>query len=82
MGDTVNAAFRIEACTRELQVQCALGSETFKALEAVCDTARFLTSRTVAIKGYEAPITVWAGSFDNLKDLFHAIATTSASPIA
>jgi adenylate cyclase len=66
LGDTVNAAFRLEAATKDLGLGVALGERTFEELHLV-QPAPFLR-RQVELKGYDAPSTTWAVSFDLLAE--------------
>jgi adenylate cyclase len=65
MGDAVNAAFRLEASTRTLGTELALGDSTYRAL-GLGGRGPFV-EREVSLKGYEAPATAWAASFDELR---------------
>ena len=64
LGDTVNAAFRLEAATKQIGFGVALGERTFTelALGAACPFSR----REVELKGYEGPSTAWGISFESL----------------
>jgi adenylate cyclase len=66
MGNTVNAAFRLEAATKSIGLGVALGEATFLALEATAPNPfkRF----QVPLKGYEGLCTVWAISFEDLRE--------------
>jgi adenylate cyclase len=65
LGDTVNAAFRLEAATKELGLGVALGERTFSGLDPTVQ-ARFVR-RTVELKGYVGASTAWAISFEELR---------------
>jgi adenylate cyclase len=65
LGDAVNAAFRLEAATRTLNVGMAVGDPSYRELR-LADPAPF-QRREVALKGYESPSTAWAVSFDELR---------------
>jgi class 3 adenylate cyclase len=66
LGDTVNAAFRLEAATKQIGFGVALGERTFSELrlDPVCAFAR----REVELKGYEGPSIAWGISFESLFD--------------
>ena len=66
LGDTVNAAFRLEAATKQLGVGVALGDRAFGEL---CVTDSPFRPHQVQLKGYDAPSTAWAISFEELRDL-------------
>ena len=65
LGDTVNAAFRLEAATKQLGVGVAIGERTYGGLGAVLQ-GRF-KRRRVALKGYEGESIAWAISFEDLR---------------
>lgn len=66
LGDTVNAAFRLEAATKTIGLSVALGEGAFRALEVPDDTLLF-QRRQVQMKGYEGSSTAWAISFEELQ---------------
>ncbi len=65
LGDAVNAAFRLEAATKNLGLGVALGDRTYQELR-LPPNSPFL-KREVELKGYEAVKTVWAISFEELQ---------------
>lgn len=65
LGDTVNAAFRLEAATKGIGMGVALGQRTFTEL-ALPSSSPFVR-REVELKGYEALSTAWAISFVDLQ---------------
>jgi len=65
LGDTVNAAFRLEAATKTIGLSVALGEGAFQAL-AVPEVLPF-QRRHVQLKGYEGSSTAWAISFEELQ---------------
>lgn len=65
LGDTVNAAFRLEAATKGLGLGVALGERSFAEL-ALPPKGPFMR-REVELKGYEALKTAWAISFEDLQ---------------
>jgi len=65
LGDTVNAAFRLEAATKTLGLSVAIGDRTYNEL-ALPPGSPFVR-REVELKGYEALSTAWATSFDDLR---------------
>lgn len=67
LGDTVNAAFRLETATKGLGMGIALGERTWAELAEEKRTA--FARRQVELKGYDGPSTAWAISFDGLRDL-------------
>lgn len=66
LGDTVNAAFRLESATKPLGLDIAIGETTYKYLQKVGVDDPCFKRFTVEMKGYEAPITTLAGTFSDL----------------
>jgi adenylate cyclase len=66
LGDTVNAAFRLESATKLLGMGVAIGENTYDQL--VSPALSSFTRREVELKGYEGSSTAWAISFQDLKD--------------
>ncbi|MBD2105828.1 FHA domain-containing protein [Nodosilinea sp. FACHB-13] len=71
LGDTVNAAFRLESATKSLGLDIAIGETTYKYLQSGVDDPCF-KHFTVELKGYEAPITTRAGTFVDLNKFLAA----------
>ena len=67
LGDTVNAAFRLETATKSLGMGIALGDRTYSELAPAIRSA--FQRRQVELKGYEGASVAWAISFDSLRDL-------------
>jgi adenylate cyclase len=65
LGETVNAAFRLESATKELKLGVAVGERTYSELH-VTGASPFVR-REVTLKGYESLRTVWAISFEELQ---------------
>lgn len=63
MGETVNAAFRIESCTKEIGVDLALGKSTFDLLQESAGLKECFQPHEVALKGYEKAAAVWGAPF-------------------
>ncbi len=69
IGDTVNAAFRLESSTKELGLDIALGENTYKYLTNLGMPDQGFIQHTVALKGYEKPTITYASTYAEL-DLF------------
>lgn len=69
LGDTVNAAFRLESSTKELQLDIALGETTYKYLLALGAEQSGFKEYTVNLKGYDKPMLTYAGTFADLDRL-------------
>lgn len=65
LGDTVNAAFRLESSTKQIGMDIALGETTHKYLSRLSQESIF-QQYTVNLKGYEEPMRTYAGTFDDL----------------
>jgi len=78
-GDAVNAAFRIEASTRHIECDVALGASTVEFLGGTSVVQPFLQDRMVALKGYDQQAKVWAGSFADLRNLVASQGDATAS---
>lgn len=63
LGDTVNAAFRLEAITKELNAEIALGTSTYRYLAPLLGKHRVFKEYSVELKGYDAPALVHATNF-------------------
>jgi len=66
LGDTVNAAFRLEAATKQIGMGVALGARTFQELELTAGSSTPFAKREVQMKGYEGTSTAWGISFEAL----------------
>jgi class 3 adenylate cyclase len=64
LGDTVNAAFRLEKATKQIGFGVALGERTFAELGLDADSP--FARREVELKGYEGTSTAWGISFESL----------------
>jgi len=65
LGDTVNAAFRLEAATKTLGFSVALGEGAFQALGET--QPRPFHRCQVNLKGYDSPSIAWGISFEDLQ---------------
>lgn len=65
LGDSVNAAFRLESSTKEVGVDVALGEETFNNVprSRLLNFAR----HRVPAKNYDEPLTAYMGTFSDLE---------------
>ncbi len=75
LGDTVNAAFRLEAATKGLGLGVLLGERAF--LELGLPSVLPFVRRQVELKGYEGLSTAWATSFEDLREFLEAVAPRS-----
>jgi adenylate cyclase len=63
LGDTVNAAFRLESATKELGLDIAMGETTYEYLHKVGADDQCFKRFIVELKGYEELITTRASTF-------------------
>jgi adenylate cyclase len=70
LGDTVNAAFRLESSTKQIGMDIALGETTYKYLSQLSPEPIF-QQYTVNLKGYDEPILTYGSTFDDLKRLLN-----------
>ncbi|MCW6034777.1 adenylate/guanylate cyclase domain-containing protein [Spirulina subsalsa FACHB-351] len=66
IGDTVNTAFRLESCTKQIQRDVALGETTYGYLDSIPTAQQRFKQYTVHLKGYEIPTITYASSFEDL----------------
>ena len=73
LGDTVNAAFRLESCTKKIKKDVAFGETAYRYLIGQGDDAlvvpeaeELLLPHTVHLKGYEVPTQAYASTFTDL----------------
>lgn len=70
LGDTVNAAFRLESATKALGLGVALGERTYQELALTSPSV--FAKREVELKGYDGPNSAWAISFEALQEFLKA----------
>ncbi|MCA1992816.1 MAG: adenylate/guanylate cyclase domain-containing protein [Coleofasciculus sp. S288] len=66
IGDTVNAAFRLESATKQIGLDIALGEETYSYLSNVGKPEIGFKQHTVHLKGYDTPTITYAGTYADL----------------
>jgi adenylate cyclase len=74
LGDTVNAAFRLETATKSLGVNVAIGERTYQELRLAPGNP--FKRREVELKGYESPSFAWAAAFDDLARFLAGLTST------
>ena len=65
LGDTVNAAFRLESCTKQLGKDIAVGGTTYQYLTKLGAQDAF-EEHTVTLKGYDHPSVAYGGTYADL----------------
>jgi len=76
LGDTVNAAFRLESATKSIGLDVALGERSYQELAMIGPSA--FVKREVALKGYEGPNSAWAISFEDLQAFLDRLRAASS----
>ncbi len=66
LGDTVNAAFRLESSTKQIGCDVALGSQTYAHLAPLVTDKSLFKQFAVELKGYDAPMVTFACTFASL----------------
>ncbi|NEQ21569.1 MAG: adenylate/guanylate cyclase domain-containing protein [Microcoleus sp. SIO2G3] len=66
IGDTVNAAFRLESSTKQIGLDIALGEDTYRYLPGLGEHEIGFKQHTVHLKGYESPTVTYAGTYADL----------------
>ncbi|MDY6785360.1 MAG: adenylate/guanylate cyclase domain-containing protein [Cyanobacteriota bacterium] len=66
LGDTVNAAFRLESCTKEVGADIALGRATYTYLAGIEPMQKRFKPMKVNLKGYEEPVETYVSTFEEL----------------
>jgi adenylate cyclase len=66
IGDTVNAAFRLESATKEIAVDLLIGVTTYKHLCKLESTKQVFRQYTVSLKGYGTSTTAYGTTFSEL----------------
>jgi adenylate cyclase len=66
IGDTVNAAFRLESSTKQIGLDIALGEDTYRYIVDAGHPALGFQQHTVHLKGYESPTVTYAGTYADL----------------
>ncbi len=66
LGDTVNAAFRLESSTKQIGLDISLGESTYQYLAELETQPTLFKQYSVKLKGYDNPTLTHACSFDAL----------------
>ncbi|PSF32007.1 adenylate/guanylate cyclase domain-containing protein [Aphanothece hegewaldii CCALA 016] len=67
IGDTVNAAFRLESATKEIKLDLAIGETTYRHLATMKETTTLFHGHNVQLKGYDEITLTYGTTFDELK---------------
>lgn len=77
MGDCVNAAFRLEAGTKELKTDLVMGADTFDCLRQLPGLAGCFEAHELSLKGYVAPVKTWSTSYSKLAEFLDEVTHSS-----
>lgn len=66
IGDTVNAAFRLESVTKQAGFDLALGEKTYSYLPLARDLEKYFQFQHLDLKGYEEPTPAYSLTFRQL----------------
>lgn len=77
LGDTVNAAFRLESCTKQIGKDIALGETTYKYLSELMGANSGFDQHTVDLKGYDSPTVTYGGTFADLDNFLNKTKVSS-----
>ncbi len=81
LSDAVNLSFRLEAATKEIGCDLAVGPKTYNFLTALAGAAGIFTPHTASLKGYEHPMQVYAATRASLGVLVGALRAGSESQL-
>ncbi|NEO29570.1 MAG: adenylate/guanylate cyclase domain-containing protein [Symploca sp. SIO3C6] len=68
IGDTVNAAFRLESATKQIGLDIALGKETYNYICELGTSEIAFKEYKVNLKGYDLPTVTYAGTYADLNN--------------
>jgi adenylate cyclase len=78
VGDTVNAAFRLESATKELGLDLAIGKTTYHYLCELQEAQQHFKPYEVALKGYEELTLTYGIAFEDLERFLEANRTLNS----
>ena len=79
IGDTVNAAFRLESSTKQIGLDIALGEDTHRYISNAGKHDMGFQQHTVDLKGYESPTVTYAGTYGDLDNFLQTCAPCQES---
>jgi adenylate cyclase len=82
LGDTVNAAFRLESITKELNAEIAIGAATYRYLAPLLGKHRVFKEFSVELKGYDIPAIVHATNFAPLNAFLQLASPAGSSEVS
>ena len=79
LGDTVNAAFRLESATKGIGFDLAVGDRTYHELAPLLRSA--FVRREVELKGYDGASVAWAITFQALLEMLRPTKAGEGTPL-
>ncbi|MGI0490902.1 adenylate/guanylate cyclase domain-containing protein [Alkalinema pantanalense CENA528] len=79
LGDTVNAAFRLETITKQIGRDVAIGETTYQYMVPLLIACDPFKQHTVNLKGYDEPTNAYAASFQKVNEFLLRQAATPHS---
>ena len=76
LGDTVNAAFRLESATKEIGMDVAIGEQTYGQTPYAAVLLPFRQYQ-VKLKGYDGPTVTYAGTFEAVANFLQKLQNMS-----
>jgi adenylate cyclase len=73
LGDTVNAAFRLETSTKQINADIAVGASTYKYIAPIVPERPLFQQSSVELKGYDAPTQAYSTTFSALHSFLQSI---------
>ncbi len=67
IGDTVNAAFRLESATKEIGKDLVFGETSYNSLAKIPPAQQCFQNYHITLKGYEEEQQIYASTFDSLE---------------
>lgn len=80
IGDTVNAAFRLESATKQAHFDLAMSEKTFSYLQDLPQWSATVQQHTIELKGYTNPITIYGLPFATLGTLLDHTSLEDTTP--
>jgi adenylate cyclase len=74
LGDSVNAAFRLETATKELGADILLGKNTFNYLRPLPASTQYFAAADINLKGYDVAAQTWSITFAQLGEFLKKVA--------
>jgi adenylate cyclase len=73
LGDSVNAAFRLESVTKETGFDIAIGALAFECVAGATNFEKYFEKRLVELKGYQQPQETWLTSYAKLEEFLSEV---------